>query len=245
MPKVQLGEAEIHYTLAGDPGGFPVLAIAPGGMRSAAAGWSRAPWSPLEHLSRYRVIAMDQRNAGRSRAPIGEDDGWDTYTADQLALLDHLGVSYFHVVGMCIGGPYITGLIRAAPMRVKAAVMMQPIGLDDNRDRFLELFDSWADALKARLPDVPDRAWARFRHNMFGGDFMFNASPEDLAACPTPILLLRGDDPYHPASISEQIAALVPAISDIQSWKAPELLDEVDAQIAAFLDRYTPRRRPA
>ena len=35
-----------------------------------------------------------------------------------LALLDHLGIDRFHVAGMCIGGPYIMGLIQAAPQRV-------------------------------------------------------------------------------------------------------------------------------
>ena len=35
-----------------------------------------------------------------------------------------------------IGGPYIMGLIRHAPARIASAVMMQPIGLDGNRDAF-------------------------------------------------------------------------------------------------------------
>ena len=42
----------------------------------------------------FRVIAMDQRNAGASRAPVSADDGWHTYTRDQLALLALLIYAY-------------------------------------------------------------------------------------------------------------------------------------------------------
>ena len=88
-------------------------------MLSAVSYWQNTPWNPIEQLAvDYRVIAMDQRNAGQSRAPIKGTDGWHVYTQDQLALLDYLDVDQFHVAGMCIGGPYCMGLIEAAPQRV-------------------------------------------------------------------------------------------------------------------------------
>jgi hypothetical protein len=38
-----------------------------------------------EFADKFRVIAMDQRNAGgQSRAPITAQDGWDSYTAEPL-----------------------------------------------------------------------------------------------------------------------------------------------------------------
>ena len=89
MPTFHAGDAELYYEVHGD--GFPILLIAPGGMRSEMTFWERTPWNPVTQLAdRYRVITMDQRNAGRSTAPVGAGDGWHTYTADQLALLDHL-----------------------------------------------------------------------------------------------------------------------------------------------------------
>ena len=58
-------DADLHYEEHG--AGFPILLIAPGGMRSVISAWEKAPWNPVEHLAdRYRVIAMDQRNAGAS-----------------------------------------------------------------------------------------------------------------------------------------------------------------------------------
>ena len=94
MPMLSRDDVHLYYEEHGT--GFPLLLIAPGGMRSAVSCWDSTPWNPIEQLSpHYRVIAMDQRNAGRSVAPVRATDSWHTYTADQLALLDHLGVERF------------------------------------------------------------------------------------------------------------------------------------------------------
>ena len=86
MPTFERPGATIHYEDSGH--GFPVLLIAPGGMRSTIGAWGHAPWNPVEHLAdRYRVIAMDQRNAGGSVADVHAGQGWATYTADQLSLI--------------------------------------------------------------------------------------------------------------------------------------------------------------
>ena len=108
MPIFTRGDISLYYEEQGK--GFPLLMIAPGGMRSAVSFWEKAPWNPIPRLAaHYRVIAMDQRNAGQSKSPIRATDGWHAYTEDQIALLDHLGVSRFHVAGMCIGGSYVMG----------------------------------------------------------------------------------------------------------------------------------------
>src|SRR5258708_39385858 len=95
-------DVELYYEEYGMR--FPVLLIAPGGMRSAVSFWERTPWNPIEQLApHYRVIAMDQRNAGKSAAPVRATDSWHAYTPDQLALLDHLAVHRFHPAEMCTG----------------------------------------------------------------------------------------------------------------------------------------------
>ena len=94
MPVFKRDDVELYYEEHG--AGFPVLLIAPGGMRSAVSFWERTPWNPIDQLApHYRVIAMDQRNAGKSVAPVRPTDSWHVYTADQLALLDHLGIDRF------------------------------------------------------------------------------------------------------------------------------------------------------
>ncbi len=239
MPVFERDDIAIHYEEHGD--GFPILLIAPGGMRSAVPAWANAPWDPVEHLaSNYRVIAMDQRNAGQSRAPIRATDGWHVYTEDQLALLDHLGVDRFHAAGMCIGGPYCMGLIQAAPQRVTSAVLLQTIGLHENRQAFFEMFDSWANELKPDRPEVEEGAWQAFRESMYGGDFLFNVSRDFAAGCQTPLLVLMGKDLYHPEATSRELASLAPGSVFVEHWKEPEHQAAAKQQILAFLAANTP-----
>jgi len=240
MPIFKRDDIQLYYEEHG--AGFPVLLIAPGGMRSAASFWERTPWNPIEQLaSQYRVIAMDQRNAGQSVAPIRATDSWHVYTADQLALLDHLGVERFHVAGMCIGGPYIMGLIQAAPQRVTSAVLFQTIGLHNNRQAFFEMFDSWANELKPKRSEVSDEAWESFKNTMYGGDFLFNVSREFVSKCQTPLLVLMGNDLHHPQETSREVAALAPHATFIEHWKEPEYQPAAKKAVEEFLAQHTPR----
>src|SRR5215831_17571843 len=72
MPSFGAHGATIYYEEFGQ--GFPILTFAPAGLQSTIEVWSQpaAPINPtIELATRFRVIAMDQRNAGgRSHAPI-------------------------------------------------------------------------------------------------------------------------------------------------------------------------------
>lgn len=242
MTEFARGDAHLHYDDHGS--GFPILLIAPGGMRSEAGFWSRTPWNPIEQLAtRYRVIAMDQRNAGRSTGPIEPGHSWDTYTADQFALMDHLGAPRFHVAGMCIGGSYIMNLIKAAPDRIASAVLFQPIGLDDNRQAFFDMFDGWAAEIGPDHPEASPADWSAFRQRMYGGDeFLFTAGDEEAAACQVPLLVLLGNDLYHPESSSRRLATLAPHATLVEQWREPEHNAAARAAVDAFLDAHTPAR---
>lgn len=232
--------AEIYYEVHGS--GFPVLLIAPGGMRSAVPFWENTPWNPIEALQdRFMVVAMDQRNAGQSTGPVTASDGWSTYTGDQLALMDHLDLPRFHVAGMCIGGPYVFGLIEAAPERVASAVLFQTIGLDENRQAFYEMFDSWAVEIKARFPNVSDSDWASFRSNMYDGEeILFNVGRDFVARCATPLIVLCGKDLYHPESTSRTIAELAPNVRFIEHWKEGPAREQAQAAVYQFLVDQSP-----
>lgn len=239
MPHFNRGDIHIYYEQSGPEDGFPVLLIAPGGMKSAIPFWTNAPWNPVEALAgRFRVIAMDQRNAGRSSAPVLAEDSWSSYTADQLGLMDHLGIKRFLVAGMCIGGAYGLGLIEAAPQRVAAAVLFQPIGLQDNRQAFYDMYDAWAAELKPNRPQVGEQAWRTFRENMYGGDFTFNVSQEFVRTLATPVLVLQGNDIYHPKAISWQVAELAPNGRLIQEWKEGAAIDAARREVIAFLQEH-------
>jgi pimeloyl-ACP methyl ester carboxylesterase len=136
MPVLKRADAEIHYEVYGS--GYPVLLFAPGGMRSRMELW-HAPaegpprsWNDWKEVlaANYRVVAMDQRNAGSSRGDIAADHGWHTYAEDHLALMDHLGAERFHALGGCIGSSFCLKLCEVAPGRISAAVLQKPIGVD-------------------------------------------------------------------------------------------------------------------
>jgi len=240
MPTLRRGEITIEYEVHGS--GYPLLLLAPGGMRSATAFWNRAPFQPIrEFSSQYRVITMDQRNAGASRAPITAADGWYSYAADQLALLDELNVERCHVHGGCIGGAFALSLIARAPERVSAAVLQQPIGYSgSNREVFYELFDGWAAELKQARPEITDDALSAFRSRMYDGDFVFSVSRETVRNCPVPLFVLRGNDVYHPSHISEEIVRLAPRAQLVHDWKTEDHVPRAVTLVRQFLSEHTP-----
>ena len=130
MPSFEHHGARIYYEEFGH--GFPILTFAPAGLQSTIAVWSEpsAPINPTtEFADKFRVIAMDQRNAGgQSRAPITAQDGWDAYTTDHIAVLDRLRIDRCHLYGQCIGGSFIMNMLKHHPERVQSAVLAQPIG---------------------------------------------------------------------------------------------------------------------
>ena len=241
MPTFKRADVSIYYEEYGT--GYPILLFAPGGMRSSIEFWANSPFDPTrEFAANFRVIAMDQRNAGKSAGPISADDGWDTYTGDHIALLDHLGIEQCHLMGGCIGSSYCLGLIKAAPLRVSAAILQNPIGLSPrNRELFFAMFDGWAQALKAQRPELDDRALRQFRDRMYGGDFVFNVSRDFVRSCKTPMLILSGSDDYHPAETSKEIAALAPNSELIDNWKTPDVIGAAVKRAREFLISHTPK----
>jgi len=238
MPELVRNGVSLHYEEHGE--GFPLLAFAPGGMRASIEFWGKQLWHPIAALSSsFRVIAFDQRNAGRSRAPVHATDGWDTYLTDHLALLDHLGVERCHVIGGCIGCAYALKLMEADPGRVVSAVLQNPIGLHDNRAAFWAMFDGWAQEIAASAPNMSEDDWRTFRANMYGGDFVYSVSRDFVRGCETPMLVLCGDDLYHPTPISREIVALAPNAELCEGWK--QRIPETIEQVRAFLEARTPR----
>ncbi len=239
MPIFERDEINLYYEESG--GGFPLLLFAPGGMRSGIEFWEASPFNPRAEFSgEYRVIAMDQRNAGQSRAPVRASDGWHSYTGDHVALLDHLGIERCHVLGGCIGSSYCLGLAEAAPDRVASAVLQNPIGLYENREAFYEMFNGWAEGLQDGDRELDPDAFAPFRESMYGGDFVFNVSRDFVRSCRTPLLVLAGSDLYHPAPISDEIAELAPDVDLLRKWKEPEAVAAAAERVRGFLRAHTP-----
>jgi pimeloyl-ACP methyl ester carboxylesterase len=234
MPEFDRGETTIYYEEHGD--GFPLLLIAPGGMNSTVDMWSRAAVNPLAlYGDDFRLIAMDQRNAGRSHGPLDVNDPWGSFAHDQLGLLDHLGVGEFHVMGCCIGGSYILKLLEQAPDRVRAAVLQQPIGVvDDNTHLFDTMWRTWGAHLVDQREDIAPETVEAFGTRMWDRDFVVSVSPDFVGSCATPMLVLPGVDEFHPTA--------APNAEVLEPWKdTPQHVQEAAEVVRRFLLSHAPQ----
>lgn len=246
MPAVERPDgATIYYEVRGS--GFPLLLFAPGGINSQVDFWR--PWNPFDLADEFMVIGMNQRNAMKSPAPL-EAPTWEKTAADQLAVLDAVGVERTLLWGGCIGVAYILRLIQEAPERVVAAVGQNPVGFVEglnSRDTFFAMMKPTVAAARAGgMRAVVDAAMANpvFVANNAAGPFAARIHDDEafreqvLAMDPadyerlireyddrlwgakmpycsvdadfvptveTPLLLLPGDDPFHPTAIGERI----------------------------------------
>lgn len=244
----QRGPVRIRYEDTGT--GFPLLLIAGGGLNSTIAGLHRGdPFDPFaEFRAEYRCIAADLRNAngGESSGPLEPDRPWDSHADDQLGLMDHLGIKRFMVMGFCIGGPFIWNLLKRAPDRVVAAVLVQPSGSrPEMRDLFYDNnMKGWGPALVARRPEITMDMVDRFLTRMYrtNADFVFTVTRDFVRTVQNPVLILPDDIPAHPYAVAMEAAMLAPnAQVSLYPWKEPkERIPVAVRHIRSFLKSHRP-----
>lgn len=105
----------LSYDVVGDRDGRPVVFLhgCPGSRLS------RHPDDGLAARARVRVIAIDRPGYGHSDADPASDEV--SQAADVIALVDHLGIDRFAVLGWSSGGP--TALALAAGHHDRVAVV--------------------------------------------------------------------------------------------------------------------------
>lgn len=242
MPSFEHRGARIHYEEFGR--GFPILTFAPAGLQSVIAVWGQpsAPINPTtEFAANFRVIAMDQRNAGgQSRAPITAADGWDSYTQDHIALLDHLHIDRCHLYGQCIGGSFILNLLKTQPQRIAAAVLAQPIGrVGPMAPGRPARFNAWAESLSDH-PEATASILDAFCRNLYAPGFVYCVDRDFVKTVRTPCMVLAGNDEAHPHPISEELSKLLPDCEFVPEWKTGAALKSAQARVKEFLAKHTP-----
>src|SRR6201998_3088871 len=169
------GSVRIWYEEAGS--GFPLMLLPGGGLNSTISFFTgNSPFNAVEEFKgQYRCITADLRNApsGQSTGPVEVDRPWESYAADHLGLMDHLGIDKFMVMGFCIGGPFIWSLLKRAPDRVAAAVLAQPVGWrPEMRDRKYPgaFWAGWGATLIPKRPEITLQTTDQFVTRMFETD---------------------------------------------------------------------------
>jgi pimeloyl-ACP methyl ester carboxylesterase len=242
------GDVRIRYEEVGS--GFPLLLIPGGGLNSRIANWAASgPFNAMEEFKDdFRCIAMDQRNAngGESTGPVQIDDPWGAFAADQLGLMDHLGIREFLVLGCCIGGPFVLKLMEKAPDRVVAGVLCQPVGHRPENPNVMydSGHDVWAPALLAQRPEIAMETLEGYLYNLYRAraDFVYSVSRDFVRSCQTPMLVMPDDVPAHPYAVAMEVATLAPnAEVTMYPWKEPrDLIPLAVERVRAFLRAHQP-----
>jgi 3-oxoadipate enol-lactonase len=118
MPYVRASDGvRLHYEVTGLPGRPAVLMIQ--GLGADKHGWDMQRYVLA---ARYRVIAFDNRGAGRSDKPFGIYS-LEQMADDAIAVLDAVGVDSAHVVGASMGGAITQIVAVKHPTRVRSITL--------------------------------------------------------------------------------------------------------------------------
>jgi 3-oxoadipate enol-lactonase len=108
---------KLHYDLVGRRSGEPLLCIQ--GLGVDRRGWTA---QRLALGSRYRLILMDNRGAGRSGKPVGPYD-LEVMADDALRVLTDAGLDSAHVMGASMGGVLAQIIAVRHPERVRSLIL--------------------------------------------------------------------------------------------------------------------------
>ncbi|MBO1540171.1 alpha/beta fold hydrolase [Pseudomonas sp. OA65] len=137
MPFATIDGQPLHYL---DRGQGPVVLLGSSYL------WDHTMWAPqIDALSKhYRVIVPELWGHGQSgRLPEGMSS-LDDLARQTLALMDHLNIDCFNLVGLSVGGMWGARLALAAPERVQSLVLMDTyVGVEPEptRQYYFSLFD--------------------------------------------------------------------------------------------------------
>ncbi len=132
----------LHYQAIGRRHGPPVLMVQ--GLGADKHGWDM---QRIALASRYQVIALDNRGAGRSDKPFGAYS-IEQMADDAVAVLDHAGIESAHVVGASMGGVISQFIALKYPERVRSLTLACTACRNHPWRR--ELLSSWASTASER-----------------------------------------------------------------------------------------------
>jgi pimeloyl-ACP methyl ester carboxylesterase len=215
--------------------------------------------------SGFRVIAPDWRGSGRSWC--ADALSWDRLAEDVESLMDHAGANRAAVGGISLGTGIALRFALRFPMRMAGLVLVTPVyrggqrGLtqeqaaifsslepaiaraaEDGIEAFRSLYqrspamEAYFDAM-IRSADLA--SFVATNQFMASGAQPFMSST-DLEAIAVPTLLIPGNDPMHPAEVSNLYAAKIPncttvGLSDTTDYAVRNT--EIAAAIAEYCER--------
>ncbi|MCY1393468.1 3-oxoadipate enol-lactonase 2 [compost metagenome] len=217
----------LHYEEYGQ--GDPLVLVH--GLGSSCQDWEYQIPVLARH---YRVIVTDVRGHGRSDKPR-ERYSIQGFSADLVALCEHLNLAPVHLVGLSMGGMigFQTAVDHPGLLRSLCIVNSAPQVKLKKPDDYLQWAKRWAlarllspatvgKALGAKLFPKPEQAglrrtmaerWARNDKRAYAASFDAIVGwgvQERLARINCPTLIISADRDYTPVALKEHYTALIP-----------------------------------
>lgn len=131
--RIERDGVNVAYEVYGSSG--PTLVLLPCWIIVHARSW-KAQVADLAQDS--RIVVIEGRGNGASDRPVGwEGYTTEAYAQDALAVLDHLRISKYVLVGFSSSGPQVALIAQERPSQVQAAVLIAPSGPKDLKSRQL------------------------------------------------------------------------------------------------------------
>ncbi|WP_312169088.1 alpha/beta fold hydrolase [Microbacterium sp.] len=246
MPTLEVPGAELAVALS-DEGGHPVVQLH--GLTSSRARDRVLNLDLGRGLSGTRLLRYDARAHGRSTGrKVPADYRWENLAEDLLRVLDHwFPGEAVHGVGPSMGAATLLHAASLVPDRFAGLTLMVPPTAWETRADQAAIYRTAAaliesDGVEAFLagtrgtpppatvgaPDTsPDVADALLPSLLRGAGLSDLPSPESVARIDVPTTILAWvDDPGHPLSTAERLAALLPHATltiartpgDVEAW---------------------------
>jgi len=209
MPVARIGNYDINYIDEGE--GVPILFIH--GLAGDVSAWSPQIAALKDH---YRVVAFDNRGAGRS-SQVDEPITTADLAQDTIGLMEKLGLTNAHVVGRSMGGAVGQIMALQRPDLIRSLVLcasfarLDPLGerVLTNMRQVLEWRGSWADHACHSI------------QNFVGYEF-FNREREQVARIES---LIGGETRLQACYIQQNFACLAhDTLSQLHRIECPTLI---------------------
>jgi len=185
--------------------------------------WDSKMWAPqVEALSQhYRCIVPDLWAHGESQPAPESTRSLTDYAKQIVALLDHLEIEQFSIVGLSVGGMWGTEVAALVPSRLRSLVLMDTfVGLEPEvtHKKYFGMLDAITQAQSVPVPII-DAVTPLFFANNASED-----SPELVSQLSAFLAQLKGEQAVEVARIGRMVFGRRDQIEEIEKFALPVLI---------------------
>jgi pimeloyl-ACP methyl ester carboxylesterase len=185
--------------------------------------WDSKMWAPqVEALSQhYRCIVPDLWAHGESQPAPESTRSLTDYAKQIVALLDHLEIEQFSIVGLSVGGMWGTEVAALVPSRLRSLVLMDTfVGLEPEvtHKKYFGMLDVITQAQSVPDPII-DAVTPLFFANNASED-----SPELVSQFSAFLAQLKGEQAVEVARVGRMVFGRRDQIEEIEKFALPVLI---------------------